>query len=236
MSVWILADVLLLALIAFLGYRSMKTGFLKSSYAGIASFAALILVFGFHTPFQGYVENSVIGDTVRDKIRLSVENSLLTNTDISTSDTGAEAAKEAVSGLKLPGFMSEWVTNAIETQKQSFDNVRDNLIDSITQMIYPYVMQLLSIILLYIVIRISMWIVFVVLKIIFEIPILGTADKLLGAAIGGVNALLIIYVVSALLMLLTPVSSMGALEQGINSTFIYKYFYYNNLITTIFMG
>lgn len=236
MSIWLLADVGVLALITYMCCRAMKRGFLKSSYAGVASFAAIILVFGMHTSFQNYIENSVIGDTVREKIRISVETSVYANSDINNADATAEDAKEAVSGMKLPGFISELVTNAIDTQKQNLDSVKESLVESVTEMIFPYVMQLLSIVLLYILVRLAMWLIFVMLKLVFEIPILGTADKLLGVVVGGINALLIIYAASALLMLLTPVSGTAALESGINSTYLYKYFYYNNIITTIFFG
>ncbi len=236
MSLWILADAAVIALIAFMCCRTMKKGFLKASYAGVASFAAIVLVFSFHIPFQSYIENSVIGDTVRDKIRISVESSIYSNADITNADANAESAKETVNTMKLPGFLTEWINEAIDTQKQSFDNMRDSLTESVTGMIFPYVMQLLSIVLLYVLLRLAMWLIFAALKLVFEIPILGTADKLLGAVVGGINALLIIYAVSALLMLLTPVDKTTLLEQGINSTYLYKYFYYNNIITTIFLG
>ncbi len=235
MKLWILADIALLALVALLGNKSFKKGFLKSSYAGISSFAALILVFTLHIPFQGYVENSVIGDTVREKIRISVENSVYAGGNVK-AENDADTAKEAIDGLKLPEFMTGWIKNAIDTQKQNVDLFKDNLIGSLTDMIFPFVMQILSVLLLYLVIRIGMWLIFSAFRLIFEIPILGMADKLLGAVVGGVNALLIIYIASALLMLLTPVNSMEALEKGINSTYLYKYFYYNNIITNLFFG
>lgn len=231
MSIWILADLILVAFTAFMCCRSMKKGFLKSSYAGAASFAAIVLVFTMHTPFEGYIENSAIGDTVREKIRVSVETSLYAN-----DATGEESVEAATGKMNLPSFMFDWIDNAIKTQKQSLNEVKQNMADSITEMIFPYVMQILSVVLLYILIRLMIWLIFVVLRLIFEIPILGKADKLLGALLGGINAVLIIYGVSALLMLLTPLASADALEMGINSTYLYKYFYYNNIITTMLFG
>lgn len=233
MSVWLLADVLVLAVIAFFCSKSMKKGFLKSSYSGVASFAALVLVFSFHAPFEGYIEHSFIGDTVREKIRLSVESSI--SVDTGGAEASASEAKETVREMKLPNVISDWIENAIESQKQTLGAVKEDITEGVTGMIFPYVMQIISVILLYVLIRLLMWIVFMMLKMIFEIPILGNADKLLGAAVGGINALLIIYILSAALMLFTPLAYTQALENGINSTYLYKYFYYNNLITTIFL-
>lgn len=235
MMMWIFADILLIALVAFMGSRAMKKGFLKSSYAGVSSLVTIVLVFALHTPFQGYVENSFIGDTVKEEVRLAVENSLNEN-GISQRNATDDAAEKAVDGLKLPEFMEGLVKNTIESQKQNYNSIKEDLTEGLTNAIFPVVMQILSVLLLYLLIRIGIWLIFTALKLIFEIPVLGTADKILGAAIGGVNALLIIYAVSALLMLFTPTASAEAVEAGINSTYLYKYFYYNNIIVTLLFG
>lgn len=231
MTIWVLCDIALVAFTAFMCYRSMKKGFLKSSYAGAASLAALVLVFGLHTPFESYIENSAIGDTVREKIRIGTENSLQAN-----NAENAESTEDAINKINLPDFMADWVESTVKSQKQNIEEVKEDLAESITDMIFPYVMQILSIVLLYILIRLTIWLVFLALKLIFEIPILGKTDKLLGAALGGINTLLVIYALSALVMLLTPISSADMLEKGINSTYLYKYFYYNNIIITMLFG
>ena len=210
---------------------SMKRGFLKSSYGGLANFAALLLVFSFHTPFGHYLENSFVGDTVREKIRISVETSLYANPDIDTSSPDSQTAEQVIESLDMPDFMTDWLFGSLGDE--DYGSLRENLIDGVTDLIYPIVMQILSVLLLYLIIRVSLWAIFLVLKLIVEFPVFGAIDKLLGIVVGAVNALLIIYVASALIMLLIPVNSPG-IEAGINSTFIFKYFYYNNLLTNLF--
>ena len=234
MSIWIVADLLLLLLIGGLGYLSMKRGFIKSSYNGLSSFVALVLVFSFHAPFQGYLEHSSVGDTVKEKIRMNVEQSLYSNSDIEATETDDGAAQRVIEDLKLPDFITVWLTDMVKNQKESYSNFKSNLTESVTDIIFPLVMQILSVIFLYLIIRICLWIFFCILKLIVEIPLFGTIDRLLGAVIGGVNALLIIYIVSALVILLTPVEAVPSVEAGINSTFIFKFFYYNNLLTNLF--
>ena len=233
MSVWILADILIISVIAFLGYMSMKRGFLKSSYGGIASFAALLLVFSFHTPFQNYLENSFIGDTVKEKIKLSVETSLYANPDIDTTSPDKGTAEQVIESLNMPDFMTDWLYDSLNNQQDNYNGLKENLIDGVTGLIYPIVMQILSVFLLYLIIRIILWGIFLALRLIVEFPVFGAIDKILGIVVGAVNALLIIYVASALIMLLIPVNSPG-IESDINSTFIFKYFYYNNLLTNLF--
>lgn len=231
MTIWVLADIAVLAFVAFMCTHSMKRGFLKSSYSGVASLLTIALVFCLHTSFEGYIENSVIGDTVRDKIRISVQASLYAG-----NAENAESTAEAAEKIKLPGFLEDLVADAVNAQKQNVGEIKENVTESITEIIFPFVMKILSVALLYILIRLTLKLIFIALKLIFEIPILGMADKLLGAALGGINALLIIYFFSALLMLLTPVDLTNTLESGINSGFLYKYFYYNNIIITMLLG
>lgn len=230
---WFAADLALLLLIAVLGYFSMKKGFLKSSYGGISGFAALILVFSFHAPFQAYLENSYIGETVRDKIRLSVSNAVSENPETDMQDDD-DSTTHIIDSLMLPEFMSSWISDTLKNQKNSFADFKTDLTDGITDIIFPIVMQTLSALFLYLIVRIGLWILFCILKLVIEIPLFGKADRLLGALTGGINALLIIYIAAALVMLLVPSNSTQNVEAGINSTFLFKYFYYNNLITNLF--
>lgn len=231
---WFLADILVLIIIGVFGYFSMKKGFLQSSYNGISSFIAILLVFSLHTPFQGYLENSFVGDTVKDKIRTNVETSLYKDPDINKQNPDVNDTQKVVDGLDLPDFLTSLVESSIENQKNNYNTFKDNLTESITDIIFPVVMQILSIIFLYFGIRLLLWIGLIVLKLFAEIPLFGTLDRALGVVVGGVNALLTIYIVSFLISLLIPSKALIDVELGINSTLLYKYFYFNNLITNLF--
>ncbi len=230
---WLIADLGLILLIAVFGRLSMKKGFLKSSYSGVSGFVALVLVFNLHAPFQVYLEHSYVGDTVREKIRMNVAKSISESEEKDSADSDDET-QEIIEGLMLPKFMTSWISDTIQTQKESYSSLKADLTDGITDMVFPMVMQILSALFLYLIIRIGLWIFFCILKLFAELPLLGALDRALGAAIGGINAVLIIYIAAALLMLLTPAEQAPSLEAGINSTFIFKYFYYNNLLTNIF--
>lgn len=234
MTVWLAADLILIAVVAGFVYFSMKKGLVKSSFGGIANLVVIALVFSFHVPFQGYIENSVIGDTVREKIRTKIETSVYSNPDINNTEDKAESVDKLTEGLKLPKFMGTWISESLKTKNESIDSIKNNLIDSVTDMTFPIAMQFISIIFLYIILRLALLVIFLALKMIVEVPVIGTFDKLLGAAAGGINAIFVIYIAAAAIMLFTPAKSMSSLEAGINSTFIFKYFYYNNLLTNLF--
>lgn len=234
MSIWILADILVLVVIGIFGYFSMKRGFLQSSYNGISSFVAILLVFSLHAPFQGYLENSFVGDTVKDKIRTKIETSLYKDPNINKQSPDASDTEKIVDGLDLPDFLTSLVESSINNQKNNYNTFKYSLTESITEIIFPVVMQILSILFLYFGIRLLLWIGLMVLKLFAEIPVFGTLDRALGVVVGGVNALLSIYIVSFLISLLIPSKTLIDVELGINSTLLYKHFYFNNLITNLF--
>ena len=227
MNLWIIADIAILAVIAVWGYISMKKGFINSSFRGLSSFISLILVLSFHIPFQGYLEQSVIGDTVREKIELKVEKAIQGET---TEEKADNTAADVVEKMELPEFMSGWLTQAFENDKRS--ELKESITESLADFIFPLVMQIISVIVLYFLIKFLLYIVLLILKNIVKIPILRTVDKALGMLMGGINAILTVYAAAAIIMLLIP-SESGAVAD-INNTFLFKYFYYNNLIINLF--
>ncbi len=231
MSIWLLADLVVVLVIGGLAFYSMKRGLLKSSFKGVSSFVALLIVFSFHTPFQGYIENSFVGDTIRDKVERSVETSMAANPELTNDE---ENVDKLIDEMNLPAFFSTWFKDIAKKQTGNIENIKKDLCQSITELIFPVVMQIISVILLYVLVRLSLWIILSLLRLVVEIPVFGAVDKSLGFLVGAVNGLLILYIVSALLMLFTPTEHMRALENGIEFTYIYKYFYQNNILTGLF--
>ncbi len=226
MSLWLLADAIVILIVFIFGYTSMKRGFLKSSYNGVARFAAIILVLCFHTSFEGYLQHSFVGDTLRDKIYSGVEKTV--------EENAAADAEEIIEEMNLPGFIKGMM--ATKVQDGEYENIKENITQSISDMLFPFAMQIISVIILYILIRVGLWLAFCALKLVFEMPILGGMNKLLGAVIGGINSLLCIYIISAIIMIFAPSEFLKTFEAGVDTTFIYQFFYYNNIITNLFLG
>lgn len=224
---WFFADLLLVLLISFLGYRSMKKGFLKSSYRGVSSLISLVLVMAIGAPFQGMLEQSSLGDFFYAEISEKVQSSAnLENTNDTT-------AVDVIEGLQLPHFITDYLKTSVEKQEESFNHFKDNLLNGITNMLFSLAMQIISVILLFILIKIALTIIFFIMKQFVKNPIFSVIDKGLGAVIGGINALLIIFIVCALMIVFVPADSVQNIEAGVNTTLLFKYFYYNNLIINL---
>jgi len=137
MFIWLLADIAILVLVGIMGHKSMKKGFLKSSYKGVSSFVAIILVFSFHVPFQGYLEHSFVGDNVRAKIYTNVQKSVEKE-----ARKGEYEAESAIEGMDMPEFLKNWVGTAIKTQQDGYEDFKENLTELITNALFPIIMPL----------------------------------------------------------------------------------------------
>ena len=207
---WILADILIVAIIAFFVYTSVKKGFVKSIMGSAARIVTIVLVFNFNAPFGAYLGESAIGDAVRVRIEERVENAIEKS---DTDDSGA-----VVKNLDIPEFMSVWVNKQSENSQGVIDNVKDNVKDTV----FSVIMRVIASVILYIIIRILFHILICILGMIVKLPVIGSIDKSLGIVAGVINAVLVIGLVTAVIMFFTPITAVS----GIENTFIFKYVYY----------
>ena len=80
--------------------------------------------------------------------------------------------------------------------------------------------------------------VFLLLKILeslFKLPGLKTINRLLGAGLGVINALLLIYIICGAVSLFAPADKLVLIEETVQNTYILKYFYENNLLLSLFV-
>ena len=106
---WILADILIIAIVAFFVYSSVKRGFVKSIMGSAARIVSIILVFNLCTPFGAYLGESAIGDAVRVKIEEKIETA--------SEKSEADDSDTIIKNLEVPGFMSAWMTEQSENAK-----------------------------------------------------------------------------------------------------------------------
>ena len=235
MHYWFL-DVILLTVITVIVWISMKKGFLKASYHALATIITILLVFAFQMPFQEYLEQSSLGDLVQEKVSLSVRTSMEENPEVKNAQSDESGLEAAANALPLPDFLHKFLNQMIRQQSENFETLKISVADSLTDMVSSVILQLVSIVLLFLLVRLGLYLLFLLLQSMAKLPVLRFFNKALEIVMGAVNALLAVYLVCALVMLLTPVKSAEHLNEVINQTYLVKYFYQNNLLMTIFLN
>lgn len=213
-------DIISVILIVVSFVRGSMKGFIKSVWRLAAWVITAVLTFSLLTPAYEFALNL----PAREKLNAQVHQYLderLTN--------GNE--QEAVMITGLPEFLGESIDLGQLTSEaaQNFDNAVSDFAKNITNII----IKIAVFILLFLIIRILLWLVFNVLNVASKLPVIKGANKLLGGIAGVLGTMFVIYLVCAFISFFA--SNAGVIEV-INSSYIVKYFYNNNILLQLAFG
>jgi uncharacterized membrane protein required for colicin V production len=104
------------------------------------------------------------------------------------------------------------------------------IMDQVSNQLAHMVIDIISLVVLYIVIRIALAFAKVIIQAIAKLPIFKQVDKLGGFAFGAVEGLLTIYILFAVLMLFHTNPQFKAVFEALDNSVVAKFFYQNNFI------
>ena len=108
--------------------------------------------------------------------------------------------------------------------------IKNNVMEVITDSLTLLIMRIIALILLFILVRIFVFLAVKILESLFGLPGLKTINKTLGAVIGIVNALLVIYIICGAVSLFTPTDKLAVISETLNQTVLLGYLYNHNLL------
>lgn len=170
------------------------------------------------------VSNFVIQNTeIDDKIKESVVN--LVADDV---EEDGKVKEDSNLPQAMVNYINETVENAVEEAK-------DNVITVAAEGIATVTINVGVAILLFIVVRIALIFVSALSKIITDLPIIKQFDKAGGILYGAVKALVIIFVLFALISLISPMIEQTGIIAAINKSFVGSILYNNNILLNIIL-
>lgn len=212
-------DLVILAIIAVnvgIGFKRGLTG----SLLKIASFfIALIIAFLFYKPVADLVIANTNWD---DDLQASIEQML-------NGEVG-EDGKVNEEQSSLPKEMVEYINQNIDKVVQEAKN---EVVPTVATQITSTIIQAGSAIVLFIIAKIILTIVSFLLKFITELPILKQVDKTGGIIYGLIAGLVFIWIVLAIISLLSPALENTGFIKAISESAIGGFLYNNNLLMTI---
>jgi hypothetical protein len=105
-----------------------------------------------------------------------------------------------------------------------------SIMDKISDVLTHVVIDILSLVLLYIAIRVGLIFIRFILQGIAKLPVFKQMDKLGGFAFGATEGLLTIYIIFAVLMLFVSAPAFKGFFEAVETSAIAKFFYQNNFI------
>ncbi len=223
------SDLFVVAIIVFFGFIGIKNGFIYSIFKLVSFFVAAILSVKFYPLLSNIIDKTSIFTNIKSGI---LKNLLLQKeAQAGIANHGAQTAiGSVVDGLKLPEFLKEAIKGQLA--KENIVGLLDlsSIMDKISDVLTHVVIDIISLLLLYIAIRIGLIFLRFILQGIAKLPVFKQMDKLGGFAFGAIEGLLTVYIVFAFLMLFVSAPAFKGFFEAVETSAIAKFFYQNNLI------
>lgn len=228
-------DLVLIGIITAAVLIAKRRGFLKSSYNVLSLVITAVLIITLQEPFCTYLEGSALGTAVRTKVEEQVMGTAGEEMAQIEDTEDAETAVKVGEMMGLPSFLMNFLDEKLEKQAEAVETMKNDALAVLTDAVTEMILKIVSILLLFAVVRVGVFLLLRLLDLLFKLPVLHGINSFLGMLIGAVNGLLIVFILCALLTLLVPTDSMSALGEVIDKTLLVKYFYNNNLLIELFI-
>ena len=209
----IILDVIIVAIIALNVYLCYKKGLVNLAVGLIAVFAAIILSVLFYKP----VTNIIIENTQFDE---TLEKAIIEN----FSADVPEGAQVGYTGIL--SYLETEVGNAV-------NKTQNEVVYESAGAIAVKVINLISFIVIFTVVRVALFALTFIADAITSLPILKQLDDVGGILYGLIKALLIIYVVLAVVFFIANLSANATIADAISSSYVTKFFYEHNILLNI---
>lgn len=205
----------IIALCIFLGYQK---GLTKCVIKILSFIIAVVVAAILFKPISNLViKNTQIDETIKEAV-------------IGVVKDDVEQTGEVKEDTNLPQAMVEYINKSVEN---AVDETKNNIVEVVAQDIALTVINVGVAILLFVITRIALIFISALSSIITDLPIIKQFDKAGGILYGLLKAFVIIFIVFALLSLISPMIEQTGIIVAIHKSFLASILYNNNLLLKI---
>ena len=141
-------------------------------------------------------------------------------------------AKSVIEGLNLPGFVKDMVGNSIVKSIPDISELVNvsGVVDSISGILAQVIINIISLIVLFALIKIGLFIVENMIKGVTDLPVIKQADKIGGFALGALEGVLAVYAAFAIMMMFNTLPQFQGFFDAVENSVLAGIFYQNNFI------
>ena len=209
-----IADAILLLIVVLsvvLGYRQ---GFFKTLTGFLSVLLSLVISISIYPHVFGYLKDTPIYETVFSSVE-SVVRPAEDNTD--------DLNEYGVFQLNLPNEL-------IAALNESIDTKTENITVAIVQNITDSAINILSILLSFLAVRLVLFLMTLIGGFIRKMPIIGFGDGLLGALFGFLRGLAILYILLLFVTFFSSLSPENSISKVVKSSEVARVLYHNNIV------
>jgi uncharacterized membrane protein required for colicin V production len=221
-------DFVVIDLIAVFAFVGLYKGFIMSVYKLAAFVVCIFASIKFSPVLAEIISKTSVYDWIKNAIVKNLP--LIGKKAFASSEavSGTAGAETVLGTLPLPGFFRKSLLGKLPSASELINT--EGIVNAIGDELTKMVISVLSLIVLYIVLRVIFAFVGLLLKGISELPLFKQVNKLGGFILGALQGFLTIYILCAILVLFNANPGFEPIFNDLGTSLFAREFYENNII------
>lgn len=255
-----LVDIAVIAIILFSVFVGYKKGFIRAAISLVSFFVAIGVALMFYKPLAVILtENTLIDDWIIENISAigekteinyektdDIQNSENEFDQINNVETAVDNTENISNNNEINDTENEEdkiseknILQLLEYLPTSFitsfdiDEIKNSAKEEISYKISEHIMNLMSLIVIYVVVKVTLTIAAVVLNGIMQIPVLKQINEILGMVLGAVLGFIQIYIAFAVITFVSSICDISNVIEMIKISSFARILFENNLIINL---
>ncbi|WIF95846.1 CvpA family protein [Caminicella sporogenes] len=224
-------DVFFISIIAIMGLRGLYMG-LVLSFFSIASYIFAGIAAKIYYP--------ILTNFILEKTNLitKIQSFILGKLKILAVGKDVFKGTEQVNIFKIMNFpkaLQDLLLKS-DTLQQYNQNVMDNMYNHVSLVITKMIVDLISIVVVFLLVKLLLNIIGFILNSIASLPVINSFNRLGGLIFGILKGIIMVYIIFALITPITVLSYDNSIVESLNNSYLAKYFYDYNIILDMLEG
>lgn len=216
----IIIDLILIGIVLLSTFLGYKKGLIGVAFKIVSFIIALIVTLVLFKPISNYIiTNTQLANTI--------ENAIIEK--LSTAKIEEGQIKEE--STDLPNVVVDYINGGIQ---DTVNQAKDSVVKVVAHNLTETAISIIVMIGIFIITRLILLFAKAILEAVSEIPIVKQFNEVGGIIYGIIRAILLIYVILAIISLILPMLDKTIILSAINNSILTKILYNNNLILMIF--
>lgn len=221
-------DIVILAVVALFVYLGRRAGFVKTAVKLVGFLLALVVAWG----LSGPIADGCYDLFVRDSVRTTIDENLLSADSVSGIEQGVRGALESLPesvtnlmshwGLGTPEELAASVSDKVGATAQSAADVIEG---EIIRPLVTVLLRMLCLVILVVLLLILVRVLAAVIDKIFKLPVLRSFNRIGGMILGAAQGVLIVLVLVTVLQVIGSAVEPNSFfsPQAVEQTLLVKY-------------
>ena len=207
-----MGDILILAILIIATFLGYKKGFLRTLTGVISIIISFVIAVSFSPQIEDFIKNTPVYEAIYENIEET----------IGTESEETTVSEKNTAKLNMPRDIIESIHKNAEDKKSEIKN-------SMTEKIGEISVKILSIVFIFLVVRILLFVILGGFGLVKKLPFIGWFDRLLGAFFGFLRGFLVVYLLLVVVIVCASFNAQNGIVKTVKQSEFAKVMYNNNV-------